>query len=79
MRGTPGALGKFVDHLAHAGFARGSAIAFVNAPPEHCAAVEDVSDRVGFVSGRFYDRADAIAWLRLSGAIANQRGPRSPR
>jgi hypothetical protein len=75
--GTPSALGKFVDRLAHADFARGSAIAFVNGPPEHCAAVEDVSDRVGFVSGRFYHREDAVAWLRLSGAVASRRGPRS--
>lgn len=58
----------FVAQVARSRFTRGAIVAFINAPAEHCQAVEDISRKGGFHSGRFYDRAQAIAWLRLRDA-----------
>ena len=58
----------FVAQVAQARFTRGATIAFINAPAEHCQAVEGISRKGGFHSGRFYDSDGAIAWLHLSDA-----------
>ena len=65
---------SFQRRILSASFARGATIAFVNGPADHCEAVEAISDKTGFHSGRFYDRDRAIQWLHLSGSIA--KGPR---
>src|SRR5690348_3801614 len=53
---TPADIAPFLRRVLDATFTRGTTIAFVNGPAEHCAAVEGISDKGGFHSGRFYDR-----------------------
>jgi hypothetical protein len=64
---------SFQAGMLSVSFARGIGIAFVNGPAEHCEAVESISRKAGFHSGRFYERARAIEWLNFSSSVARTR------